>query len=117
MTAYPQARPPPAGLRWVEKHIMTSNTVDRAPEPSADGATILPPRVDLHGRGAPATAVAHVPWAGRLLGRVRRPFRSSAKLAAGRGSAKDWAYLTQVGSRLQGDAWMRLVIGARRRSP
>ena len=98
---------------------MASHTTDLAPEPPADSASILPSGAELHGWGTPHTAAAvdapHVHWVTGLLGRVRRPFRSTAKLVAGRRSAGDWAYLTQVGSRLQGDAWMRLVVGGRRR--
>ena len=98
---------------------MASHMADRAAEPPTDSASILPSGAELHGGGTPLTAgVADAPrasWAAGLLGRVRRPSRSSAKLAAGRRGARDWAYLTQVGSRLQGDAWMRLLAGERRR--
>lgn len=96
---------------------MTSHTADRAAEPPADSASISSSGAELHGWGTPVTAAAvdapRVPWAAGLLSRARRPFRSSAKLAAGRRSARDWVYLTQVGSRVQGDVWMRLVVGER----
>ncbi len=109
---------------------MASRTVERASETSVGRASIPPSGVELHGWAAPATAVAvgaqplvqpRVSWAARLLGRVRHPFPSRVKLAAGHTSVRprrrapgvvpaDWAYLTEIAPRLHAGAWTRLVI-------